>query len=82
MHRRITSLLLMKGVIRHVLLVSALVLVGLAETGSVQAQTEKTVQGQHDPTPYISHAEFQSGSVGGDPFPASPRAPNPRSETY
>lgn len=64
-HHRINILLFMKGIRKHVLLVSALFLVGLAETGAVQAQTEKTVLGQHDPTPYISHVEFQSISVGG-----------------
>lgn len=69
----------MKGLTR---LISILVVVGLAGAGVVQAQTEKTVRGEHDPTPYVSHAESQSSSVGGDPFPASPRAPNPRSETY
>ena len=66
-HRCTTFLLLMKGAIRHVLLVSTLVLASLAKAGFVQAQTEKTVQRQHDPTPYISHAEFQSSSVGGEP---------------
>lgn len=46
-------------------LVSILVFVGLGGAGCVQAQTEKTVRGQHGPTPYISHAEFQDISVGG-----------------
>ncbi len=51
---------------RPFILVWAMVIISLAETGAVQAQTEKTVQGQHDPTPYISHAEFQNISVGGE----------------
>lgn len=52
----------MKGLVR---LISMLVVVGLAGAGAVQAQTEKTVQGQYSATPYISHTEFQSSSVGG-----------------
>ena len=48
-------------------LVSILVVVSLAGAGGVQAQTEKTVQGQYSATPYISHAEFQNISVGGGP---------------
>jgi hypothetical protein len=48
--------------------VFALVLffVSLSWGGAVQAQTEKTVRGQHGPTPYINHAEFQNISVGGE----------------
>jgi hypothetical protein len=45
---------------------SVLLVVGLVGAGCVQAQTKKKVPGQHDPTPYISHAEFQNISVGGE----------------
>jgi hypothetical protein len=45
--------------------VFVLVIISLAGAGCVQAQTEKTVQGQYGPTPYISHTEFQNISVGG-----------------
>ena len=48
---------------RPCILVWAMVIISLAETGAVQAQTEKTVQGQHDPTPYISYAEFRDISA-------------------
>jgi len=48
------------------------VVMGVVVMGGVSAvpqlamsQVEKTVQGQYGPTPYISHAEFQSSSVGG-----------------
>ena len=47
--------------------VLVLFFVSLAGVGCVQAQTEKTVRGQHGPKPYISHAEFQNISVGGGP---------------
>ena len=50
-------------------LVSILVVVSLAGAGGVQAQTEKTVQGQYSATPYISHAEFQNISMGGETVP-------------
>lgn len=42
-----------------------LLVTGLADSGCVQAQTEKMVQGQYGPTPYITQAEFQDISVGG-----------------
>lgn len=42
-----------------------LVVIGLTGTGCVQAQTEKTVQGQYGPRPYITHAELENTSVGG-----------------
>jgi hypothetical protein len=56
----------MRGLSRLVLLVSTLVLASLVGVRPVQAQTEKALQqGQVDPIPYISHAEFQNVSVGG-----------------
>jgi hypothetical protein len=49
----------MRGTTR---LISILVFVSLAGTGSVQAQT---VPGQYGPKPYISHAEFQNIRLNG-----------------
>jgi hypothetical protein len=49
---------------------------GLAAAGAVQAQTEKTVQGQYGPTPYITHTEFQNISVGGET--GSSKSPGPQ----
>lgn len=52
---------------RLVLPVSILVLVGLAGTRTVEAQTERALQWeQSDPVPYITHAEFQDICVGGE----------------
>ena len=51
---------------RLCILVWAMVIISLAGTGCVQAQTEKTAPGQYGPTPYISHAEFQNISMGGE----------------
>jgi hypothetical protein len=45
--------------------VFALIVSSSAGVGAVQAQTEKTVQGQYGPLPYISHAEFEDISMGG-----------------
>ena len=45
---------------------SVLLVVGLVGAGCVQAQTKKKVPGQHGPKPYISDAEFQDISVGGE----------------
>ena len=46
-------------------IVFVLVIISLAGAECVQAQTAKTVHGQHGNTAYITHAEFQNISVGG-----------------
>jgi len=44
---------------------AVLILASFTGVEAVEAQTEKTVQGQYGPTPYITYAEFQDISVGG-----------------
>jgi len=43
-----------------------LTLANLTSVEAVEAQTKKTVPGQHHPTPYITYAEFQDISIGGE----------------